>query len=454
MSTLTTNYSFIKPAVFSDVDLWGGYLNTSLDSIDTQIKTTDNFAQAALPKAGGTMSGNIAMGGFKLSGLGSGSLVADSVTVAQNQSNIVGHAFSTGGTVDVLTAIMSPATTAYSTHFFYRVTSIGLNTVTTPTMNIDGLGAKTIKKGANAALAAGDTGAAGYEMLLGYNGTNLILLNPPIPANVAVTNGVNTFTATQTFAKAVETAKGASVASAASMDIWTPSDGNTVHGTGVATVTSFATAPQAGAFRWIIADAAFTITNNVNILVQGAANYTCSVGDRLFVYADTTTICYVTIFKVNGTAVVVATPADTVNWTTLTRTTDSSIASNITLASDPTLQFSMLANTNYVIEFDFLALSSGGGVKYGVIGPAATARAIFAVIRQNSGGFASPVVNAMTQIEAVAGVTVNGEHMKSNSCFVLNGVNAATFALQFAQNTSSVTPLIIGAGSWLRYRAF
>lgn len=41
MSTLTTNYSLIKPGVndATDQDLWGGYLNTDLDSIDSLTKT-------------------------------------------------------------------------------------------------------------------------------------------------------------------------------------------------------------------------------------------------------------------------------------------------------------------------------------------------------------------------------------------------------------------------------
>ena len=46
MSTLTTNYSLIKPGVndATDQDLWGGYLNTDLDSLDSLTKiATDHI---------------------------------------------------------------------------------------------------------------------------------------------------------------------------------------------------------------------------------------------------------------------------------------------------------------------------------------------------------------------------------------------------------------------------
>lgn len=49
MSTLTTNYSLIKPGVndATDQDLWGGYLNSNFDAIDTLLKTaTDSLSRS------------------------------------------------------------------------------------------------------------------------------------------------------------------------------------------------------------------------------------------------------------------------------------------------------------------------------------------------------------------------------------------------------------------------
>lgn len=53
----TANYGWTKPTISGDVGAWGTELNTDLDSIDTQMKTTDNKAAAALPVAGGAMTG-------------------------------------------------------------------------------------------------------------------------------------------------------------------------------------------------------------------------------------------------------------------------------------------------------------------------------------------------------------------------------------------------------------
>lgn len=52
MASNTTNYNLIKPAVNdpTDQNLWGGYLNTNFDTIDTQLKTNaDAIALGGVP---------------------------------------------------------------------------------------------------------------------------------------------------------------------------------------------------------------------------------------------------------------------------------------------------------------------------------------------------------------------------------------------------------------------
>ena len=87
-----------------------------------------------------------------------------------------------GGTVDVITATLSPAVTSYTNGLQLNIRASGANTVTTPTLNINGLGAKTITKIGNQALRPGDIPKADYEMILRYNSTNDVaeLLNPAL----------------------------------------------------------------------------------------------------------------------------------------------------------------------------------------------------------------------------------------------------------------------------------
>lgn len=54
MSSLTTNYDLIKPGVNdpTDEDLWGTYLNTDLDTIDTTMKSISDVADSAYSLGG------------------------------------------------------------------------------------------------------------------------------------------------------------------------------------------------------------------------------------------------------------------------------------------------------------------------------------------------------------------------------------------------------------------
>lgn len=93
-------------------------------------------------------------------------------------------------------------------------------------------------------------------------------------------------------------AEGANVASASDCNIWT-TDGNTVHLTGTVTVTDWGTAIQAGAFKWVICDAATPLTYNAttNDMNTNGDSYTAVAGDVLFVYARSTSSYKVTIYK-------------------------------------------------------------------------------------------------------------------------------------------------------------
>lgn len=89
----------------------------------------------------------------------------------------VNYAAATG--TDTYIADPSPAFTAYVTGAHYFISFTNANTSTTPTLNLNGLGAKTIVKEGTTALAAGNI-PAGHKGILMYDGTYMVLLNPKV----------------------------------------------------------------------------------------------------------------------------------------------------------------------------------------------------------------------------------------------------------------------------------
>lgn len=105
--------------------------------------------------------------------------------------------FAAGGTADAMAGTLSPAIASYAAGLRVTTTPGGANTITGPTLNLNSLGTKTIKKrdasGSKVALVAGDYNASGpfdFE----YDGTDFILLNPLVPVSSVITNtGATTY---------------------------------------------------------------------------------------------------------------------------------------------------------------------------------------------------------------------------------------------------------------------
>lgn len=124
---------------------------------------------------------NQSMGNNKITNLATATALSDAATLAQVQSSVSQQAIAVTGTVDAILLAFSPSLGAYGTGMRIRWVSGGANTVTAPTVNCSSLGVRTIKKNPNgAALAVGDLGVAGTINEAIYNGTDFILLNPPV----------------------------------------------------------------------------------------------------------------------------------------------------------------------------------------------------------------------------------------------------------------------------------
>ena len=82
------------------------------------------------------------------------------------------------GNNDTYVISLSPAPVAYSTGMiiFFKANTVNTGAAS---INVNGLGAKTIVKRVNTVLANGDIPALSLKMIL-YDGTNFILLNPVV----------------------------------------------------------------------------------------------------------------------------------------------------------------------------------------------------------------------------------------------------------------------------------
>ena len=102
MPTSTTRYSFQKPTVGGDTDNWGTLLNENWDSADSNLYSVQTTANAALPKAGGEMTGDITFDSDASHDIGTSSKAAQKIYSDAVQTDTITNQATSGGlTVDV-----------------------------------------------------------------------------------------------------------------------------------------------------------------------------------------------------------------------------------------------------------------------------------------------------------------------------------------------------------------
>lgn len=149
----------------TEMDAEFANIKTGLENCVT--RDGQNAATAALP-----------MGGYAHTGVGAATARTQYARVTEAQDGTLWKAASPGGTIDAMTGTLAPAITAYAANMIVTIVApgTGSNTVTNPTINLNSIGAKTIKKH-QGALVAGDY-TAGDILVLAYDGTYFELLNP------------------------------------------------------------------------------------------------------------------------------------------------------------------------------------------------------------------------------------------------------------------------------------
>ena len=149
----------------------------------TSTYVTEEAAIAALPA---TPGGTCRLGYFTVH--------APVAGFTENTTPLTSYAtYYVDSPTNTYTGTITPTPSAYSGIYYVKATY--KNYISTPTINLNSLGVKTIKGPDGATLGnAGGTIVDGHWMILYYDGTDMILLNP-----IGVEHGMNVYTSSGTW---------------------------------------------------------------------------------------------------------------------------------------------------------------------------------------------------------------------------------------------------------------
>lgn len=171
---------FDGSGAFTRVHDWttdqAGSVNPQASRFDAE---DDGFATALnlafLRDGRATATGHFVMGSYRITGLGVGTGLTDAATVSQILNQGANYITDTGA-ADAYVATLVPAATAYTAGMVVRFKAANSNTGTS-TLNVNALGAKTIKKADGATnLVSGDI-VTGQILEVVYDGTNFQVTN-------------------------------------------------------------------------------------------------------------------------------------------------------------------------------------------------------------------------------------------------------------------------------------
>ena len=138
---------------------------------DTHDQDLAGGINSTLEKSGSNAAtGNLNIGSNRLTAVADGTAKTDAATVNQIQSNAPAFQATDTGTANAHVIALSPAVTAYAAGQKITFKS-GAASTTSSTLNVNGLGVKTIKKKNDQNIAAGDI-ESGSIVTVVYDGTN------------------------------------------------------------------------------------------------------------------------------------------------------------------------------------------------------------------------------------------------------------------------------------------
>lgn len=166
-----------------------------------------------------------------------------------------------------------------------------------------------------------------------------------------------------------------------------------------------------------------------------------------------------TTVKTSVVAAINEVKATASSWTMVKKTSNTTKTADGTVASDPALQITLLANTTYVIRGNIKAYApTGAGMKWSLTGPTATELSIERRHRQ-AGNNTYTLVNGeatYTTNITFAGSGANASSASQSTIWfedivITVGGTGGTFAFQWAQNVSNANQTVVRAGSYLEY---
>lgn len=163
---------------------------------------------ASIAKDGQTQpTANLPMNNFKHTGAAAGTANGQYYRYDEIQSNVVPNLSYWGGTatgtVDASAITVTPAPTAYAAGQEFNYRSLGLNTSSAPTLNVNGLGAKTIKRNSGTTLFPWEIPDG--LVTVRYDGTDFRLITPHYALMNRRARFFGYLTADQTITDATET---------------------------------------------------------------------------------------------------------------------------------------------------------------------------------------------------------------------------------------------------------
>lgn len=216
------------------------------------------------------------------------------VTQTGLQKNAEKYAADTSGSSTAYVITLSPAPTSLVTGMVIHAKIVNANTTTTPTLNVNGLGAKTIVKGISTALVAGDIGANSFNTFI-YDGTNFVLQNPIDLFQGMVSSSTLRYSADTertynliTFAKQKEIAVRRYGSVSVSFDIKNSTGSNTQQG------QIYVNGSSRGTLRTVTGSSYTTFTETISSLVPGdlIQLYTSNGGSGNAVYCRNFRVSY------------------------------------------------------------------------------------------------------------------------------------------------------------------